>query len=160
MSDEEIKPEEQAPAPAVVSIKLDPPIVADEVTKVVIVPAPAKPPAPLGRNGRPIISRHYAPLILAFALLLPMVGCAGTAAGNELNRMAGIKATVNPDGSTTYEKLPSSPIQDTGSLFGPMGGMLATLFTLGVYGIRQLGNSVPKDSHDKALNGSGPGEKV
>lgn len=163
MTPEEIKPEappvEGSPEPSV-EIKLDPPIQTDEVTSVKIVDAaPAKPQAPLGRNGRPIISRFYAPL-LALSLLLPFVGCAGTAAGNALDQAAGVRVTINPDGSKTYEKLPTSPIQDVGGMFGPLGVLVSGLVAGGIYGLRLLGNSVPKDSHDKALvNGPpGPGE--
>ncbi len=157
MPDEEIKPADLKPEePA-----------AAAAPEVVPPPPPAaaaapegKPQAPLGRNGRPIISRFYAPLLLACALALGS-GCAGTAAGNALDQAAGIKVTVNPDGTKTYEKLPTSPIQDTGGLFGPTGALIGTLVTLGIYGLRQLGNSVPKDSHDKALaSDPGPGVKV
>jgi hypothetical protein len=120
---------------------------------------PSKPEVVLGRNGRPIISRFYAPL-LALALLLPFVGCAGTAAGNALDQAAGIKVTINPDGTKVYEKLPTSPIQDAGGLFGPIGVLVSGLVAGGIYGIRLLGNSVPKDSHDKALGAPGPGGTV
>ncbi len=157
MSDEENKPE--ALKPEVPAAAAAPEVVPPPPPAAAAAPE-GKPPAPLGRNGRPVFSRHYAPLLLAVAMLFGL-GCAGTPAGNELDRLAGIKKTVAPDGTVTYEKLPSSPIQDTGSIFGPTGALIGSLVTLGIYGIRQLGNSVPKDSHDKALVADpGPGEKV
>jgi hypothetical protein len=150
-----IEPVKDPASPPTVELKLDPPIVTDEVVSVKIVDA--RPASPLGRNGRPIISRFYAPLLLAVVLALPLASCAGTAAGNALDQAAGIKVTVNPDGTKVYEKLPTSPIQDAGGLFGPIGVLVSGLVAGGIYGIRLLGNSVPKDSHDKALVNGPPG---
>jgi hypothetical protein len=113
--------------------------------------APARPIRHGGRKARAIAKRGGLVLTLGFLLGMSLAGCAGTPAGNALDQAAGIQVTMNPDGTKTYTKLPSSPIQDAGGLFGPIGVTIGGLIAGGIYAIRQLGNSVPAKSHDALI---------
>lgn len=158
MSDEEKKPEDQSAAPAAPVQPAAPAPAAPAAPA-----APEKPAPPLGRNGRPIISRTYLGLLLAVVLALPLAGCAGSAAGNGLNFLAGVREVHHNDGSVTYEKDPSSPLESVAGIFGPLAGLLGTTIAGGIYAFRKMHDTVPASVHAATVEAltnkqPGPGE--
>lgn len=108
-------------------------------------------PVAMMKNGARLVGKAGA---MALLLMLPFFGmsCANTQAGDALDKAVGIHYVVNPDGSKTVAKDPTSPIQDLGGMFGPIGVLGSGAFASIIYLARQLSNSVPAGTHDKALD--------